>query len=220
MNQKYNSIYIIFFLSFILLLGLFIYSGCEKSDDQAEQNIAYWTCSMHPSVQTDEPGQCPICNMDLIPVHEEDHDHSGHEEQMQQEGEIDYWTCGMHPSVRSDEPGKCPVCNMDLIPVYHQTDEPMTEEEMEMNTIQTSLRARQLAGVETAEVGVFRGGLADVLHDHLRRLAVHHHQLRAVGGRAVLGIAGIVVTAAGRLYDNAVVGRAVHPVLHHLRDRY
>lgn len=27
-----------------------------------------WTCSMHPQIQTLEPGDCPICAMDLIPV--------------------------------------------------------------------------------------------------------------------------------------------------------
>lgn len=27
-----------------------------------------WTCSMHPQVLKDEPGQCPICHMDLVPV--------------------------------------------------------------------------------------------------------------------------------------------------------
>lgn len=27
-----------------------------------------WTCSMHPQIQTKEPGQCPICGMDLIPI--------------------------------------------------------------------------------------------------------------------------------------------------------
>lgn len=30
-----------------------------------------WTCSMHPHIQRDGPGQCPICGMDLIPVHQE-----------------------------------------------------------------------------------------------------------------------------------------------------
>lgn len=29
---------------------------------------AFWTCSMHPQIKLPEPGQCPICNMDLIPV--------------------------------------------------------------------------------------------------------------------------------------------------------
>ena len=32
-----------------------------------EQSTVY-TCSMHPSVRQDEPGQCPICGMDLIPA--------------------------------------------------------------------------------------------------------------------------------------------------------
>lgn len=27
-----------------------------------------WTCSMHPQVRMDRPGQCPICGMSLIPV--------------------------------------------------------------------------------------------------------------------------------------------------------
>jgi Cu(I)/Ag(I) efflux system membrane fusion protein len=30
--------------------------------------IAYYTCSMHPSVRSKDPGQCPICNMELTPV--------------------------------------------------------------------------------------------------------------------------------------------------------
>ncbi len=27
-----------------------------------------WTCSMHPQIRQPEPGQCPICGMDLIPL--------------------------------------------------------------------------------------------------------------------------------------------------------
>lgn len=33
--------------------------------------IAYYTCSMHPSVKQETPGTCPICAMDLTPVTEE-----------------------------------------------------------------------------------------------------------------------------------------------------
>ncbi len=28
----------------------------------------WWTCSMHPQIKLPEPGQCPICFMDLIPL--------------------------------------------------------------------------------------------------------------------------------------------------------
>jgi Cu(I)/Ag(I) efflux system membrane fusion protein len=34
----------------------------------AADEIAYYTCSMHPSVRRDGPGQCPICGMQLTPV--------------------------------------------------------------------------------------------------------------------------------------------------------
>ncbi len=34
----------------------------EKSEDQI------WTCSMHPQIRQKEPGDCPICGMELIPV--------------------------------------------------------------------------------------------------------------------------------------------------------
>ncbi|MCE5251165.1 efflux RND transporter periplasmic adaptor subunit [bacterium] len=33
-----------------------------------EQETQIWTCSMHPQIRQNHPGQCPICGMDLIPV--------------------------------------------------------------------------------------------------------------------------------------------------------
>lgn len=35
-----------------------------------------WTCSMHPQIRQPNPGQCPICGMDLIPVNNESVDDS------------------------------------------------------------------------------------------------------------------------------------------------
>src|SRR5262245_51654946 len=34
----------------------------------AGDEIAYYTCSMHPAVRNAKPGDCPICGMALIPV--------------------------------------------------------------------------------------------------------------------------------------------------------
>ncbi len=31
-----------------------------------------WTCSMHPQIRQSEPGQCPICGMNLVPMAKED----------------------------------------------------------------------------------------------------------------------------------------------------
>jgi Cu(I)/Ag(I) efflux system membrane fusion protein len=40
--------------------------GTEVHAHDAAETI--WTCSMHPQIRQAEPGQCPICGMDLIPV--------------------------------------------------------------------------------------------------------------------------------------------------------
>jgi Cu(I)/Ag(I) efflux system membrane fusion protein len=37
-----------------------------------EGEISHYTCSMHPSVRRKEPGTCPICSMDLVPVTREE----------------------------------------------------------------------------------------------------------------------------------------------------
>jgi Cu(I)/Ag(I) efflux system membrane fusion protein len=39
----------------------------EHEHGEAEE-ATIWTCSMHPQIQLPDPGQCPICFMDLIPV--------------------------------------------------------------------------------------------------------------------------------------------------------
>ncbi|BDD12938.1 cation transporter (plasmid) [Fulvitalea axinellae] len=36
-----------------------------------ESKTQEWTCSMHPQIRQKEPGKCPLCGMDLIPVTEE-----------------------------------------------------------------------------------------------------------------------------------------------------
>ena len=44
------------------------------AEHSQEGDVAYYTCSMHPSVKSDEPGTCPICSMDLVPVTREEID--------------------------------------------------------------------------------------------------------------------------------------------------
>lgn len=38
------------------------------SHDLVQDENGVWTCSMHPQIRQDKPGQCPLCGMDLIPV--------------------------------------------------------------------------------------------------------------------------------------------------------
>jgi Cu(I)/Ag(I) efflux system membrane fusion protein len=50
----------------LLILGALL--AFTQVHANEEDEILYWTCGMHPSVRADEPGKCPICNMDLVPV--------------------------------------------------------------------------------------------------------------------------------------------------------
>lgn len=60
---------------FTLMIGGFIgwiikpasESSDEHQHDATEENTL-WTCSMHPQIKLGEPGDCPICGMDLIPA--------------------------------------------------------------------------------------------------------------------------------------------------------
>lgn len=61
----------------ILLAGVFIgwlvFHPSEAKEGHTDSNTeeaaaTIWTCSMHPQIRMDEPGKCPICAMDLIPL--------------------------------------------------------------------------------------------------------------------------------------------------------
>jgi len=43
-------------------------SSGKSGSDTAAQTGETWTCSMHPQIRQPDPGLCPICNMDLIPL--------------------------------------------------------------------------------------------------------------------------------------------------------
>lgn len=63
-----------------LVVGIFIGRAFFSGGDHAQTDEAttapnaaakdptIWTCSMHPQIQQPEPGGCPICGMDLIPL--------------------------------------------------------------------------------------------------------------------------------------------------------
>ncbi len=58
-----------------LVLGWLIFGGSSETKMEEEHQhtteIAgetVWTCSMHPQIRQGEPGDCPICGMELIPL--------------------------------------------------------------------------------------------------------------------------------------------------------
>lgn len=76
MKKITNNKYLLFALILIVggLIGWLIKPSENGSDeisvhqhDESSQD-EIWTCSMHPQIRRNEPGQCPICGMDLIPL--------------------------------------------------------------------------------------------------------------------------------------------------------
>ncbi|SFB68208.1 membrane fusion protein, Cu(I)/Ag(I) efflux system [Zunongwangia mangrovi] len=71
----------IIYTGLALIIGLFVgYLVFSGSDNQTEETHAehdaaedtMWTCSMHPQIMQTEPGDCPICGMELIPADQSD----------------------------------------------------------------------------------------------------------------------------------------------------
>ncbi|MFZ0391547.1 MAG: efflux RND transporter periplasmic adaptor subunit [Calditrichia bacterium] len=125
MNNRTLYILIGGALLLLLAVGAF-WLFHNPSDNGAEKTAVHaqlWTCPMHPEVITEEPGQCPKCGMDLVPVKSTGvsaAQGNSREENMQSENPdsaVELWTCPMHPEVITEEPGNCPKCGMDLVPV-------------------------------------------------------------------------------------------------------
>lgn len=108
---------------------------------QVKEEKDIFTCPMHPEIQRDKPGNCPICGMTLVKTHNEEQQagmtknegdghhlhkhmqgdliHREHETKQPQNKEVaddkNVYTCSMHPEVQSNEPGQCPKCGMRLV---------------------------------------------------------------------------------------------------------
>lgn len=57
-----------------LILGWLFFGGSNNASAESHTHETeaaaetIWTCSMHPQIRQGEPGDCPICGMDLIPL--------------------------------------------------------------------------------------------------------------------------------------------------------
>ncbi|MEE4197176.1 MAG: efflux RND transporter periplasmic adaptor subunit [Bacteroidales bacterium] len=78
-NIKENYKLVIGVLVVGILLGWLIFpssgnsqmsdtAGIHEGHDHESEESTTWTCSMHPQIKQDKPGDCPICGMDLIPL--------------------------------------------------------------------------------------------------------------------------------------------------------
>ena len=77
----------------------------NKTEIHKGKGTGTFYCPMHCEGDKtyDQPGDCPVCGMDLI------------EEQNVPFTASNQYTCPMHPEIVRDEPGSCPICGMDLV---------------------------------------------------------------------------------------------------------
>ncbi len=74
--MKKNILYLGIAVIIGLLGGYLLFGSSSDSANKITDNHDHsevsanqmWTCSMHPQIMNSEPGDCPICGMDLIPA--------------------------------------------------------------------------------------------------------------------------------------------------------
>ncbi len=76
MENQTKKLYLLGALLLVIGIGIgWLISPSEKQEADLDHDHELsvlsdqlWTCSMHPQIKMNEPGDCPICGMDLIPV--------------------------------------------------------------------------------------------------------------------------------------------------------
>ena len=79
-NKLFVSVNLINRIFFLLLVSSNAYGSEQEGHNHEalelsdESNSFYYTCSMHPEINLDGPGKCPICNMNLTKIEVEKED--------------------------------------------------------------------------------------------------------------------------------------------------
>ncbi|MFW8600536.1 efflux RND transporter periplasmic adaptor subunit [Desulfobacterota bacterium M19] len=138
-----------FFCAFIIVFTGVLPPSFQPPEVQAaEKKQQKYTCSMHPFIIEDHPGNCPICGMKLVPVKNRIAvPPAAKKSKKKSERKIKYWKAPMDPTYIRDSPGKSPM-GMDLVPVYEDeaqsgstiSIDPVTIQNMGIRTVQVKRR--------------------------------------------------------------------------------
>ena len=105
-----KKIIIISIISILVLIPLyFLYLGDNSPNKIIIESKQLYTCGMHPEIISDEPGLCPICEMQLVPIKDNNRKPG--------ERKILFYRHPMNPEIISDHPQKDEM-GMDYVPVY------------------------------------------------------------------------------------------------------
>lgn len=134
-----KKIIIISLAVIVILVSVYFLFIAGGSSDVSSEDKQLYTCGMHPEIISDEPGLCPICEMQLVPI-KKNNKQTG-------ERKILYWRAPMDPNEIYDAPGKSKM-GMDLVPVYEDessgsgivTIDPEVQQNMNIKTAKVEVK--------------------------------------------------------------------------------
>jgi membrane fusion protein, copper/silver efflux system len=174
----------------VMILGFFGLSPFAQSDSAS---ATLYHCPMHPTYVSNQPGDCPICGMSLVPIGQSEvkpvTEKTARDSTKGKHARVGQYTCPMDPEVISDTPGKCPICGMNLELVTDSTKAeqgmagmdmsdsstvnglvPVTIEPSRLRLIglKTALVERRNMGVAKTLTGYITADETSLVHVHLR----------------------------------------------------
>jgi RND family efflux transporter MFP subunit len=127
---------------------LFGVTSCSRQSVTGKpSNVDYWTCTMHPSVHSKDPGKCPICSMDLVPVMKKGSEATTSPSQKGGR-KIKYYKSTMMAGEVSTKPAKDSM-GMDMVPVFEDERSAATNQPSEFSV---PVERQQQIGVTYAKV--------------------------------------------------------------------
>jgi Cu(I)/Ag(I) efflux system membrane fusion protein len=107
-------------MAVVAAASLLHHAGSSRSAGGGKAGAALYYCPMHPQIVQDHPGECPICNMTLVPRPAGPVKPSSTMQPAtaSDAGASGRYYCPMHPWITSDDPNaKCDLCGgMKLVP--------------------------------------------------------------------------------------------------------
>jgi Cu(I)/Ag(I) efflux system membrane fusion protein len=135
-----------------------------------------YVCPMHPQIVKGEPGNCPICGMDL--VKKEAPKDSNNKSAAKKK--IKYWVAPMDANYRRDEPGKSPM-GMDLVPVYEESADDSNDDGFPKITINATTAQNMGVRISHASMQELSRNIKTIGSITYNEDTLHHVHVRAKG---------------------------------------
>jgi len=167
-----------------------------------------YQCPMHPDVRSSEPGQCPICGMNLVLVEPA--------AAMEQDKQPLYYRHPHNPAITSQEPRKDEM-GMDFVPVYDQGGAGAADAAIQLSSVMVNNLGVRTTEARIGEVDSSVRTVGTLAYDdrgrvevrvraegYVERLAVRAEGERVSRGQALFAVFSPKLAAAQREYLNAV----------------